>query len=103
MTDFDKRSFPDVLAVDPNGCGCTECLIGEYVPFERWVALATPGDVKALMVGDVKNNTYDYLRNITVMGAYEYSDRDTKDYLVHVLDELLSDEKIAIDVATMRD
>ena len=25
----------DLLAVDPVGCGCTECIIGEYIPADQ--------------------------------------------------------------------
>lgn len=33
--------------VDPQGCGCTECLVGEYVPLED----ATPRQIRNLIFG----------------------------------------------------
>jgi hypothetical protein len=44
---------PGAVAVDPPGCGCTECLTGEYVPLEQ----ATDAQVAALLTGSVGNNT----------------------------------------------
>lgn len=41
------------LAIDPVGCGCTECLVGEYVPIER----ATSEQVLALAKGEIGDNT----------------------------------------------
>jgi hypothetical protein len=44
----------EVLAIDPTGCGCTECLVGEYVPFDR----ATRKQLKQMRKGKIGNNTY---------------------------------------------
>ncbi len=41
-------------AIDPPGCGCTECLVGEYVPWER----AGPGLIRDLVAGYISNHTY---------------------------------------------
>jgi hypothetical protein len=43
-----------VLAIDPTGCGCTECLVGEYVPYNR----ATAKQLKQMLKGKIRNNTY---------------------------------------------
>lgn len=43
----------EVLAVDPPGCGCTECLTGVYVPLDQ----ATPSQVAAAARGVLGNNT----------------------------------------------
>ena len=43
--------FP--TAVDPIGCGCNECITGEYVPFDK----AKSDVLAALLHGDIKNNT----------------------------------------------
>jgi hypothetical protein len=40
-------------AVDPHGCGCTECITGQYVPLER----ATDRHIAALLTGHMTNNT----------------------------------------------
>jgi hypothetical protein len=40
-------------AIDPPGCGCTECLTGEYVPLD----LASPIHIMALVFGVIANNT----------------------------------------------
>jgi hypothetical protein len=45
-------TWPRLIAVDPPECGCTECLIGEYVPLD----MATSAHIRALFRGDLKNN-----------------------------------------------
>jgi len=55
---MDQPYYPDILAVDPDGCGCTECLIGEYVPQNQWVQNANLLDVLRLLRDEVRNNTY---------------------------------------------
>lgn len=41
------------IAIDPPGCGCTECLTGEYVPLDQ----ATDDQLQAMLQGKVANNT----------------------------------------------
>jgi len=40
-------------AIDPPGCGCTECLIGEYVPLDE----ATAFHVRLMLRGMMHDNT----------------------------------------------
>jgi hypothetical protein len=40
------------IAVDPWGCGCTECITGEYVPLRR----ATDDNVADLLAGRIANH-----------------------------------------------
>lgn len=40
-------------AIDPAGCGCTECLTGQYVPLDQ----ATPTQVLKMRIGQLRNNT----------------------------------------------
>lgn len=42
-----------LIAVDPPGCGCTECITSQYVPLEQ----ARPEEIAALLTGLVENNT----------------------------------------------
>jgi hypothetical protein len=42
-----------VIAIDPTGCGCTECVVGEYVPFNR----ATKKQLRQMLKGKIRNNT----------------------------------------------
>lgn len=42
-----------LAAIDPPGCGCTECMIGEYRPADR----ATDDELQALFLGLVRDNT----------------------------------------------
>lgn len=42
-----------LVAIDPPGCGCTECLVGEYVPLDR----ASDEQVAALFRGELGDNT----------------------------------------------
>ncbi|MER5891114.1 hypothetical protein ABT160_45500 [Streptomyces sp. NPDC001941] len=42
-----------ITAVDPPGCGCTECLTGQYAPLDQ----ATAQDIAALLSGQVSNHT----------------------------------------------
>ncbi|WP_067830322.1 hypothetical protein [Actinomadura kijaniata] len=41
-------------AIDPVGCGCTECLTGEYRPLDR----ATADEIVALLTGKLANNLH---------------------------------------------
>ena len=54
----DTPAFPDILAVDPKGCGCTECATGEYVNEDTYTEQATKGDLLRLINGEVGLNTY---------------------------------------------
>jgi len=47
-----------VIAIDPSGCGCTECMVGEYVPLDQ----ATAEQVVDMLAGSVRNNTCRDLR-----------------------------------------
>lgn len=42
-------------AIDPYDCGCTECIVGEYVPLRN----ATREQKWRLVKGELRNNTYD--------------------------------------------
>ncbi|MYS33481.1 hypothetical protein K388_05811 [Streptomyces sp. KhCrAH-43] len=53
-----------LTAVDPPGCGCTECITGQYVPLDH----ATPKNITALLNGQLSNHTGVELR-ITVVYA----------------------------------
>lgn len=41
------------LAIDPSGCGCTDCIVGIYVPLNY----ATDDHIQALMLGLLRDNT----------------------------------------------
>ncbi|PCG81231.1 hypothetical protein CIB93_36455 [Streptomyces sp. WZ.A104] len=56
--------MPTLIAVDPPGCGCTECITGQYVPLDR----ARPQDIAALLNGRLRNHTGAALR-VTVVYA----------------------------------
>lgn len=42
-----------IRAIDPAGCGCTECIVGEYVPQDQ----ATPEQLTAMRAGLIRDNT----------------------------------------------
>lgn len=41
------------IAIDPPGCGCTECLTGQYVPLDA----ADAGTVRLAQLGFIRDNT----------------------------------------------
>lgn len=47
--------MPKVIAIDPPGCGCTECIIGEYVPLES----ANDQQVLGLLTGRIDSHLYE--------------------------------------------
>jgi hypothetical protein len=51
------RISDSYVAVDPVGCGCTECLIGEYIPYDRWREEGGIGDVAAVFNGNISNHS----------------------------------------------
>ncbi len=54
------------VQIDPRGCGCTECIIGEYVPLDE----ATTGQVLALMNGELGNATSEeFTLSTTITGS----------------------------------
>lgn len=85
MDEYAKK-FPDILAVDPTGCGCTECIIGEYVNEDEWVANATVYDVAAVVSGDVGNNTLNSTFDL-IMTTY-FTDYRIQDFVRSLKDEL---------------
>ena len=80
-----KTYFPDILAVDPSDCGCTECIVGEYVPETQWAENALPGDVIAVLNGTVKINSYPEDPYQFVTYAH-FSNPETKEF-VRKIDE----------------
>lgn len=44
---------PWPIAIDPYGCGCTECITGQYVPLEQ----ATDAQLAAMLRGELHDNT----------------------------------------------
>lgn len=46
-----------LLAIDPENCGCTECLIGEYRPLNQ----ATEDELVQLVRGELKDNTSEWV------------------------------------------
>lgn len=42
-------------AIDPEGCGCTECIIHEYYPLDE----ATPAMLRDMIAGYIGSNTYE--------------------------------------------
>jgi hypothetical protein len=61
-----------VLAIDPYDCGCTECLVGEYVPLRA----ATAMQIAALLRGELGNNTGSY-NTFKVDVRYEVAEDET--------------------------
>lgn len=57
------------IAIDPPGCGCTECITGEYVPLDY----ATDQQIADLIRGEIHNNVGDGLK-VTVSARVEYYD-----------------------------
>jgi hypothetical protein len=63
--------YPRVTAIDPIGCGCTECLTGEYVPLEE----ATDEQVRRMVNGVIRDHTgveFIYRRGMLSYGALEW-------------------------------
>lgn len=50
----DEDTWP--IAIDPPGCGCTECIVGQYVPLDR----ATSEQVVDMLLGKLHNNLGDW-------------------------------------------
>ncbi|KQO98132.1 hypothetical protein [Leifsonia sp. Leaf264] len=44
---------PELLAIDPVGCGCTECITGEYVPLDE----ASFDQIDLMLAGVLADNT----------------------------------------------
>lgn len=53
-----NRAFPHIVAVDPTNCGCTECIVGEYVPLQDYLERANAHDLMAIIEEDVTLHTY---------------------------------------------
>lgn len=48
-----RGQYGKVVAIDPAGCGCTECIVGEYVPMDA----ATDDQLLGMILGELANHT----------------------------------------------
>lgn len=86
------RNLPDIIAVDPLGCGCNECSFGEYVPEDVWYEKANVDDVVALLNGEVGVNIYsEELYDLTIETYYKYNDYEVSEFLKRVRSQLMRD------------
>lgn len=53
MADMTTTRDDRPTAIDPPGCGCTECITGMYVPLDQ----ATPRMIVAMCLGWISNHT----------------------------------------------
>lgn len=92
MSTENDKAFPGILAVDPYDCGCTECIIGEYIPEGRYVRDATAGDLAAVISGEVRLNTYsEDVLDFILSNAFEtWSARDFVTAVKKELAEMLA-------------
>lgn len=51
------------IAIDPPGCGCTECITGEYVPLDQ----ASDRQIADLLRGEIRDNTSLTLETLLVV------------------------------------
>jgi hypothetical protein len=61
---------PWPIAIDPYGCGCTECLTGQYIPLEQ----ASDAQLAAMLRGEIRDNTNTGELQITVTIRRAYDD-----------------------------
>ena len=83
---------PRLLAIDPFGCGCTECLSGQYHSLDR----ATDEDIQALLGGVLRDNTGEHFV-IT-----ERTSRHARGFDVTVGDRTFTIDSIALPIAVER-
>lgn len=81
-----SRNLPDVQAIDPDNCGCTECIIGEYAQEGVWHARANAYDLAALLNGEVRNNTHG--RFLDFVQLWVYTDESAIRFCELFMDEL---------------
>lgn len=65
FSDMARDQSVMIIAVDPIGCGCTECLVGEYKP----ITDVNEAEAEALLLGLIRNNT-----GMSAMGLGIYFD-----------------------------
>ena len=76
----DQPDLGQVMAVDPFGCGCTECLTGVYVPLHY----ATGEQLVAMILGEIENHTgyglgeFQVLDNGTVLTPRDFEEADQR-------------------------
>lgn len=56
----DRANWP--IAIDPPGCGCTECIIGQYKPLDE----STQEQVVDMLAGRIGNNLHEEAVEIEV-------------------------------------
>jgi hypothetical protein len=84
-----EKYYPDILAVDPEDCGCTECIVKEYIPVNTYVMNAKVADVVAFIQGDVSNHTY-FKDTVHFFEDYgdAFEDESAKKLIKEFLDEV---------------
>lgn len=76
-----------VRAIDPSGCGCTECIVGEYIQLDSY---HLPEVLEAVLTGEIeiRNNLYEsaliIYRNTSGTASYttDSAFAERSDYIV---------------------
>jgi len=74
---------PKLIAIDPAGCGCTECLTGEYRPLQA----ASEDELRALVAGHLRDHTEVmwYLSELPFGGGFTVSAAGVPEFTVEHL------------------
>lgn len=70
-----NRGWP--IAIDPSGCGCTECITGEYIPLDA----ASSVDIRLLFYDRIGNNTGVDIERWLVEDSARIIDRFRKEFV----------------------
>lgn len=78
---YGEYSRTRVIQIDPTGCGCTECITGQYVPLDQ----ASSGQIDDMLEGRVGNATQFEKRQFLTV-------RDGEGKVIRIIDPAKNDD-----------